>query len=67
MSNIITIDNLNYFYNHGEPTEVQALSNININIEIEKGGYFWTVRLRKNHVALFSFWHRPLPFRYSGY
>jgi len=39
MSNIITIDNLNYFYNHGEPTEVQALSNININIEIEKGGY----------------------------
>lgn len=37
MSNIITIDNLNYFYNHGEPTEVQALSNINI--EIEKGGY----------------------------
>jgi len=37
MSQIIKIENLNYFYNKGKTTEVRALNNINI--EIEKGGY----------------------------
>ncbi|MBI3634182.1 MAG: ABC transporter ATP-binding protein [Candidatus Yonathbacteria bacterium] len=34
---LVKLENVNFYYNHGKPSEVHALKNINL--EIQKGGY----------------------------